>query len=416
MDRTRDDAFSQPISGSSPHRRELDEERIARQERDSVALANTQQAKAQQIGQTIRGDASAWARIDPYSGLSWPQVVKSHPEVAKHFYDAYGLDAAQAPAAWNAAQVAQTGDSSIGEPVPAGMKLKGATVDQEGHVRRQYVPGEAGADTTYDQLTKEERAYADAIGTYQAPFPGTRGGLPPAMRARVIAALYDKYGPESESPYDAKEYQARQKALDEFKSGRAAENIKSLQTAIHHIGGLKKAADSLGNTDVLPGALNPAKNTVGRIVSSGSQAKQADFNTRANAVASELARVFQGNAPALSQIKEWRQSINTDMSPEAIDRSISAALDLLGGRMDALEEQWHQGVKGPRTLPFLTPENKRILKTLGHEDALRDSVSGGQSGGQESPQEDKFETGKTYTDGKGNKAIYKGNGEWQPTR
>lgn len=254
--------------------------------------------------------------------------------------------------------------NATGRPVGANV-LPGETASGKvGDVSIGGIQSAGVAGTTYDTLSDSDKRIVDAIASYQLPPPTSRGGFPPAQRARIMAALTDKYGPESEHPYSAAEFPSRQAALTDFKSGPSAKNITSINTVIGHLAGLGEAVKKLGNTNTLPGIINPVANAIGGAVSSDTQSKLANFNSKADAVASELGKVFGGNQPAVSLIKEWRHSLDANASPQAQNAAIESVLEMLGSRLNSLQDQWDKGVKNERNVPFLTPKSREILDGL----------------------------------------------------
>ena len=363
------DTDRQTLSRGTTERLRQEQEAQLRQEAMLNLSQQQNQAKQdEQTGRTLAVDAYQWAQHPDYQGKSFAQATKDHPEVADHFsVDRYGKGALDAAEAWNQAQTKQTGVAT-GQPVApitpamhlAAAKAGFAPIPGETADQLATRMATAKAPAEYEDMSENERAIVDKIAKYEMPPPTNRGGMPPESRARIMGALATQY-PE----YDAKEYQSRQASLTGFKEGPEAKNITSANTTIGHLGALSEAAKNLGNSSTLPGITNPTRNIVGNITSADRQKKLVNFNSKANAAASELAKVFTGNVPAMQQIREWRSTLDPNMAPEAMQQSITSAIELLGSRLTALNDQWEKGAKGPRTEPFLKPESVKILRALG---------------------------------------------------
>ena len=346
-------------------RREDERAQMAAQRADEAAQRQTHEADIQGMTRTMSHDIAQTQR-EPSYHVSWDALA---PEQKDRLADAYpDMNAGDE---WNRQLPTNTGViPGMGDSVA---HAKSMTTDEKGNrnVHYEFDRQNPASSASYDQLDDHLKNIVDQIGTYRLPPPTMRGGYTPEVKAKIMSALNDKYGPDTEAPYDAKEYAGRQSSMIDFKSGAAAKNIKSLNTAIGHVHGMLKSVDALGNTNTAPGIINPIKNAIGGTMSSDKQAQLNDFNSRANAVASELGKVFGGNQPAMQQIHEWRQTLNPNQSPKAQKQSIAAILDLMGSQISSLQDQWQKGVKAERDIPFLNEGNKKIIaeikKNLGED-------------------------------------------------
>ncbi len=249
-----------------------------------------------------------------------------------------------------------------------GTTVKAVGVNPTGDRSYTFGPATGEEYVPYDALDPEEQDIVDKIANYQQPFP-SRGGLKPDKLLRIRGALSSQY-----PDYDAKEYQSRQSALTGFKSGIQARNITSANTVVGHLGSLMDAAEKMQNSGFKPW------NIVGNAARSatGGHPALVDFETKRNAAVTELAALFKGTgaAPTNQEIKEWREAINPNMTPQEMQTAIQAMVELMGSRMNALQEQWDKGVKNPRDIPFLTPESRRTLQRLGVHPEHVDPVAG----------------------------------------
>ncbi len=170
--------------------------------------------------------------------------------------------------------------------------------------------------------------------------------------------------------YDEKNFPKMSTTIKSFASGPDAGNKTSLNTVIGHLGHLQESAAQLANGSYP--AVNAVENFVGRQMGHG---KQVDFATKADAVASEMGKVFKGTG-ALSdnEIKEWRHNLSQNMSPEQFKSAIDSMVGLIASRSQALKEKYKTGTGRDADFKILTPESEAMLKKLGHDPA---EVEGG---------------------------------------
>jgi hypothetical protein len=155
----------------------------------------------------------------------------------------------------------------------------------------------------------------------------------------------------------------------DFTSGKSANNVRSLNTAIGHLETLQKAAQGLDNSSV------PMWNRVANAIESGTgDPRVVRFVTAANAVENELAALFKGTGATDQEIKEWRRAFNENMSPEQLKASTSQAVELMGSRLLALRDQYEKSMGKPADFGFLNAKSRSVLKEMGVDvDALEPS-------------------------------------------
>lgn len=337
---------------------------LALQEKQTQAaqLAMDTQTKSQM---PIAGvDMLQWGDTPEYHGKAWHELPQ---EARDHFTQSYvPAVAANAPKLWNESVAGSTGKI----PGVDNMEAAGATVDDAGHVTRHFKPtAPTGAAV---ELTPEERAIKESIVNYDMPLFG-RGGMSQATREKISKAIASENGPDSAAPYNAQEYQSRQSARTLFKSGTAARNITSANTVIGHLDALNDAVDRLNNRSFTP--WNKVANAAEGVMGDPAITK---FNNIRDAAVTELAALFKGTgaAPTSEEINHWRANFDSSLSPQQLKENIkTAAVDLLGSRLSALQEMWDKGVKTNRDIPFLTPKSTAVLKKLGTDPAAIDPVA-----------------------------------------
>lgn len=204
--------------------------------------------------------------------------------------------------------------------------------------------------------------------------------------------------------WNAAEYPSRLKLLNDFKSGKAATSVRSLNTVISHLDVLDKAFKQLSNYDTR--AINTVGNAILKQTGSG---RTEPFDIAANAVANEAATVFKNTSGTDQEIKAWRESLSPSMGPKDWESAKKTFLNLLAGRIGYLDSQFHTGMGKPRDFRLLSPQAAAIVKQLGggQMDELGSEpqgggpAAGGQGGGD----------GQTATGPNGHKIVVKG-GRW----
>lgn len=210
----------------------------------------------------------------------------------------------------------------------------------------------------------EQRDMIRKIANYQmdiAKVTSLRGG----ERER-IASMVAQFDPT----FDMTAYAARQRTRNDFTSGKSAQNIKGINTAIGHLDALSSAFDGLdnGSYHVVNAAENAMANnlplTAGLKTRQGAMTKlKTDFN----AVKGELAGIFKSSGATDSEIRSWDATLAdpTTATPAERKAFVEATTGLMGSRMNALRQQYEVGLGKPADFAMLSPESRKILTKLG---------------------------------------------------
>lgn len=190
--------------------------------------------------------------------------------------------------------------------------------------------------------------------------------------------------------YDMTQFPSKNKLRSDFNSGQGAKNVRSINTALSHLDTLAQAAGELHNQGGLPlvtTGVNYLKNKAGQL--SGSPAK-VKFDTAATAVDNELAAVFKGTGATDQEIAQWRGNLNSNMSPAQMAEAIKSRIELMGGRLAALQSQYQQGMGKPADFSILNPSSRKVLQKFQIDpDALEQGrvtpLSAGGGGGAPGP-------------------------------
>ena len=259
-------------------------------------------------------------------------------------------------------------------------------------------PGEKN-DLALQGLSSGEAAIVKQLSEYKIPLPSGMALRTPYWQGILQrTALYD-------NAFDATQYNVRMGVKKDFTAGSAAKNIRSLNTAVGHLETLSKAAKELDNAPVQ--VWNYIAN---KGITATGDPSVTKFNAAATAVEGELANVFKNTGATDQEIKAWRDNLSTSFSKEQLSGSINTVIDLLGGRLGALRNQYETGLGKPKDFRFLSDKSLNILKSLKVDINSIDPVSTKQAGNNQIAQSEKTvvkqftspSTGKTkliYSDG-----------------
>jgi hypothetical protein len=218
-------------------------------------------------------------------------------------------------------------------------------------------PGDASltGDAYLATIPKPLAAQVKALAEGRLAIPtGAALRSPQVQQLWAAAAQYD---PDLDQANAKTRYATRK----EFTSGKAAANITSFNTALHHIDTLAHAADDLNNGSF------PLFNTIGNAASKATGGPAVDkFNAAKQAVVDELERAFRGTSGTLAGIKGWESAINSSSSPAQIHGVLTQMADLLAGRIEALGEQYTQGMgRSVDGVNLLDSKARATLKRFG---------------------------------------------------
>lgn len=183
-------------------------------------------------------------------------------------------------------------------------------------------------------------------------------------RANIIA-LAKQYDPS----FDASQYSARAAYNKNYTTGSLMATRNAINTAMTHLGELKDASDALKNAHFTHGGLfglfTSNYNNLQQLMNEKSgDPVVGKFNTAVDAVASELAKAYKGNAsPTTEEIESWKNNLTKDKTPEQIDGVIKTALDLLSGKINAVRSDY-QTTMGKTPPGLLNDQTTNSVKNL----------------------------------------------------
>ncbi len=229
-------------------------------------------------------------------------------------------------------------------------KLRAASSLREAQVRSGF----GGSGMT--DLDPKTSATLKLLLNYQLPLPSGN-----VLRQPYWQNLIETAGRVDPS-FDVSQYASRAALRKDFSSGKGAANIRSLNTAIKHIATFDRTAKELGNSSIK--AWNWLSNSA---QTQAGDPRLGNLNKSALAVENELAALFKGTGATDQEIKAWRAELSSSSSPEQFSNSVKTLLELAGGRMSALEDQWTKGMgrnPKPEEFQLLSPDSQKIFEAL----------------------------------------------------
>lgn len=173
--------------------------------------------------------------------------------------------------------------------------------------------------------------------------------------------------------FEAGKAPARMAVQKDFTSGPAARNVTAINTAIRHMGTLDDLGRALDTGDIqaVNRAINFVRNQFG-------DERVNNFNTAKSAVGTELMRVFRQVGASLQETRDWEDKFNAAQSPTQMRGVIKTGVELLDGRIKALDEQWMRGMDSDKGYPnLITPTANDILGRIGGNPRRREGDSKG---------------------------------------
>jgi hypothetical protein len=185
-------------------------------------------------------------------------------------------------------------------------------------------------------------------------FPTGSALRSPAVQQLIAAAT------QADPTLDATNSFTRVATRKDFTSGRSAQNITAINTALGHLGTLWQAAQGLKNRSL------PAWNALANAAESATgDPRVGKFNLARQAVVDELERVFRGASGTETGIQGWKQAINSSQSPDQLRAAIGQGVALLNSRLEALGQQYNQGLnRSDEPIKLLNPHAQAVFSAL----------------------------------------------------
>jgi hypothetical protein len=223
------------------------------------------------------------------------------------------------------------------------------------------VPGNTSAtgDAYLGSLDQQTAAQVKALAEGRMAFP-TGTALKSPYWQGMLGAV-SQYDPS----FDAVNYNARSGTRKGFTSGKEAQTVNALNTVAEHLGTLSDYADQLDNTSIP--IINRIKNFAAQETG---DPRIARFNTAKKAAADEVAKVWRATGGSEADIQENLKNLDGAQSPEQLHAAIGTLVQLIGGKLSALQDQYKQGMGTTQYVkPLVSPEAaaayEKVLRRAG---------------------------------------------------
>lgn len=229
-----------------------------------------------------------------------------------------------------------------------------AAATQETAIQKKY-----GFDDSHMRTVKDVADY-----TYNASNLPKAG----AERRSVMDAAKELNPNFTESDYDV-----RYKFKQNWSQGTMAKTIVAVNTFANHIGELTTVMNQAANSgqplyNILKGTADKWSGNTGL----------TPANATIDSVATEFAKILKGGdaAPTTEEIKSAKTFLSSTQSPQQTASVIKTLSDLMGGRVNALRDQYRDpGAMGTEAPPVLNDSARKSLRAAGLDpDTIETSI------------------------------------------
>lgn len=262
-------------------------------------------------------------------------------------------------------------------PSAGGVPLKSVSVKNG-----RYVPtyqksagtefGGSGEDTrtpqeVMDSLSEQHRALVKKVMNYEVD-PRSIPGMSNQTRTQILG-LASSLDPS----YDMTKFPTVQDYRKQYSGGKIGGNIRSFNTAIQHLGELNDVLPSVPSSGMR--MLEQAQRGYAKNFDATSDAAigMTKEDASITAVAGELANIFKNSGGTDQEIEKWFHAYDKDAPRESKQAFIQQGLQLMQGRLNAIDSDWTRVVGKPYESSIVSPESQATIDRL--------QQSGGSSGG-----------------------------------
>lgn len=227
-------------------------------------------------------------------------------------------------------------------------------------VNPQPVSTQAGAmsaptgDAFLSTLPPAMAAQVKALAEGRMAFPTGFAMKSPQMQALLQAV--GQYDPS----FDAINYNARAATRKSFTSGKDAQTINSLNTALGHVGDFLDAAKNLNNSSFTP--LNAVENY---IASATGNPNVNQFKAAQTALSGEILKAFNNGHITEGELKALRDQMSANASPAQLRGVATMFGHLLQSKIEALGENYSRGMGTVQNgMNLLNPHAQAVMNNL----------------------------------------------------
>lgn len=202
-------------------------------------------------------------------------------------------------------------------------------------------------------LPEAESALVKALAEGRKSFPGSFALRSPYW-VRILG-LVARYDPS----FDEINYNSRYNVRKDFTSGKAAEQVTSLNRTIGHLSYLSDAVQALDNSDV-----RTWNRVANKFKTEFGWTGQTNFETISSRVAQEVTRLWRGTGGNESDIKRDLEVLTAAASPAQLHGAIANIAALVESQLESLQKRYTEGV-GTADVNMLSGKSRTQLGELG---------------------------------------------------
>jgi len=218
---------------------------------------------------------------------------------------------------------------------------------------------------TRDQLTGDQ--FLNTLPSNVQPlikkYANGELSLTPQMTRTPAGASLLQAVTQYDPSFDATNFQKRQQTANAFAKGPQGNAVRGANQALYHMGRLYQNIENLDNFNGIATPLNAPVNLVEKTFG---DPRQGQFEQSVHAVGSELRRVFAGaGGGSLKELQDWENTLPLNASKEQQKAYLMNGVELLHGGLDALNQQYQQGMGLNKNVnDLLAPSSRAIYEKL----------------------------------------------------
>lgn len=191
--------------------------------------------------------------------------------------------------------------------------------------------GDALLATLAPGIASQVKAIAEGRQKPPAPIGG---------RISPLLTIVGQYDPS----FDTTDFMTRYKTAQDFSSaGTSGKKVQAINQTLHHAGQLNDAIDQLGNTDIMPGIINPPLNWAQQKL--GGDVRQGNYKEIADALSAEMRKVYAGaGGGSLQELEKWQSSFDPNAGQAQQKAYLKTGMNLLQGAIDSLKDNYTRGM------------------------------------------------------------------------
>lgn len=213
-------------------------------------------------------------------------------------------------------------------------------------------PNLSGADylaTLPPALKNSVKAIAE--GRLQPPNPNSR-----APQAQMLMEAVTQYDPT----FNAADFNARSKALQNATSGKMFRDVTAYNTALAHMDLLLNSIDKLGNYSL------PANNAAAHVIAglTGDDARIQTFETAKRTALDEVNKALIGGGGALGDREALMARMKDAANPKTLYAVVGEVASLLEGKINEQQSQYNSVMGGHSPMQFLSPHAQAVVDRI----------------------------------------------------